>query len=70
MGRLGVVKEGSKWDGKGSFKSVLEDKVTWAWWTPVGLLNGAKNDKPIKGSTLFIQSGVGLALALSLLAWK
>ena len=70
MGQLGVVKEGSKWDGKGGFKGIADDKVTWAWWTPVGLLSGAKNGKPIDGNTLFIQAGVGLAVALSLLAWK
>jgi hypothetical protein len=70
MGRLGVVKKGSSWDGAGSFRNVLDDKVTWAWWTPVGLLRGGKNDRPIEGRTLLIQSGVGLAVALGLLAWK
>ena len=70
MGKLGVVKPGSSWDGAGSFDMVNHNQVTWAWWTPVGLLNGAKNDKPIDGKTLYIQSGVGLAVALGLLAWK
>lgn len=70
MGRLNIVKKGSSWDRSPAFKGVVEDKVTWAWWTPVGLLRGGKNDKSIEGKTLFIQSGVGLAVALGLLAWK
>lgn len=65
-----LLNPGHGWDSRPGFKGVVEDKVTWAWWTPVGLVNmlgeGSMRD-PIKGKTLLVQAGVGVAVALTLL---
>jgi hypothetical protein len=39
-------------------------QVTWASWTPVGLVRGGK--KPIAHSTLFAQATFGLSISLAL----
>ncbi|MHB8876241.1 MAG: hypothetical protein ACYC8T_21325 [Myxococcaceae bacterium] len=65
-----LLNPGNGWDSRPAFKGITEDKVTWAWWTPVGLaklLAGGKMGDPIKGKTLLVQAGVGAAIALTLL---
>jgi hypothetical protein len=65
-----LLNPGNGWDSRPAFKGVLEDKVTWAWWTPAGLVNMLGDGKmrdPIKGKTLLVQAGVGVAVALTLL---
>lgn len=66
-----LLNPGNGWDSAPAFKGLLEDKVTWAWWTPAGLVNmlgkGTMKD-PIKGKTLLVQAGVGAVIALTLLA--
>jgi hypothetical protein len=39
-------------------------QVTWASWTPVGLIRGGK--KPIAHNTLFAQATIGLSISLAL----
>ncbi len=66
-----LLNPGNGWDSRPAFKGVVEDKVTWAWWTPAGLVNmlgGGSMRDPIKGKTLLVQAGVGVAVALTLLA--
>lgn len=50
--------------GRSAFKEeVLGDIVTWAWWTPLGLLFVPKGET-INGSWLLIQSVLGLVLSI------
>lgn len=41
--------------------------VTWAWWTPVGLMNGANRNEVIPSNTLAVQSFVGLSISIVIL---
>lgn len=66
-----LLNPGNGWDSRPAFKGLIEDKVTWAWWTPAGLVNmlgGGEMRDPIKGKTLLVQAGFGVAVALTLLA--
>lgn len=45
----------------------LQNKVTWAYWTPVGIAKGFDRTKSIDKQTLAIQSGVGLTISIVIL---
>jgi hypothetical protein len=52
--------------GRGSFKNdVLGNQVTWASWTPYGLIRGAKT-MPISYSILLVQSFLGTLISVVL----
>jgi hypothetical protein len=47
---------------RGNFtKQVIGNQVTWAWWTPYGLLFTKKQDT-VKWQKLILQAAIGLAL--------
>lgn len=52
---------------------VLADKVTWAWWTPAGLILGRWKDrgKAINGAILIGQCVLGVlaAIAIQIVIW-
>lgn len=51
---------------KNSFEQyILSDTVTWAWWTPYGLIRGHKSE-PIDGDILVIQASAGIILSIVL----
>lgn len=57
--------------GRGWFKSeVINNQVSWAWWTPYGIYDLLKNGKQngnyriIKGSILLFQAFLGLILTI------
>jgi hypothetical protein len=55
-------------EGKGSFKNaVLENRVTWAWWTPLGIFHYDAKKVPIESKDLLIQAIVGWIAAILLL---
>ena len=52
-----------------TFKTeVLGDQVTWAWWTPFGLMRGfvEGKGKPVPGVDLLFQAAFGLIIALAI----
>ena len=58
--------------GRAFKEEVLGDKVTWAFWTPYGLLRyvlsggTAGRDVPIRGHELIFQGILGVAVALAI----
>lgn len=68
IAELGLGQEG--WHGPGSFEGVSRAKVTWASWTPMGivaglgnLINGEPWTEPLDGGQLILQSLVGVLVA-------
>lgn len=61
-----IFNPGPGWDSRGAFKAgVIDDNCNWAYWTPVGLVRGARKDRIIPGSTILAQALVGMTLALT-----
>lgn len=50
---------------------VLGNKVTWAWWTPYGMVQTIRGKKaePIGGNVLLAQAGAGLLIAIVIGVW-
>jgi hypothetical protein len=47
---------------QGGFDDIREDRVTWAWWTPMGLIRGFNEEvrlTPIPGRDLYVQAAAG-----------
>jgi hypothetical protein len=58
---------GGEWRGRGIYKNdISSNHTTWAYWTPVGILRGMDQTKPIAGNTLVAQSLVGACLAVAI----
>ena len=54
-------KAGDRWQAE-----AVEDRVTWAWWTPMGLMLPYK--MPMPYTTLLRQLIIGMALALIIMS--
>lgn len=58
---------GGDYAGKAYKNEVLGNLVTWAWWTPYGLITRflvGKKDEPISGEIILDQAQLGFAIAL------
>lgn len=69
IAQLDVGKSG--WAGPGSFRMVNDDEVTWASWTPLGILSGLANllggrqwSEPLPGEVLYLQAALGFLAAV------
>ncbi|MAT38643.1 MAG: hypothetical protein CL946_03460 [Ectothiorhodospiraceae bacterium] len=62
-----LLDPGEPWQGAGAFsESVLADRVTWAYWTPLGIARGYDREEPIEGSALLTQAAIGLVAGVTL----
>ncbi|MFO0748080.1 MAG: hypothetical protein U1F43_20840 [Myxococcota bacterium] len=68
IAELGIGK--ADWHGPGSWETVSRAGITWASWTPLGILagignlmNGKKWSEPIEGGALILQSLIGFLVA-------
>jgi hypothetical protein len=58
---------GGTWQRRGIFKdNISNNNTTWAYWTPIGILRGMDQTKPIAGNTLIAQSLIGACLAVAI----
>jgi hypothetical protein len=56
---------GGSWLGRGIYhENISSNQTTWAYWTPIGILRGMSQSRPIAGNTLVAQSLTGAALSL------
>ena len=55
------------WDGYDSFRDeFMGNKITWAYWTPIGISRGMKRNRPIAGDALIAQALIGASLAFTI----
>ena len=62
-----VLNPGGHWESRGNLRNnVMRNHVTWAYWTPLGIMRGMKRSRPIAGDALLAQSLIGLSLAVTI----
>jgi len=65
-GYASIANPSGSWENKNSTKEALSN-VTWAYWTPIGIVKGMKRNVVIEKPLLYWQASIGVCVSFTIL---